>query len=85
MQKHMESGEVRPVIDRTYPLAETPESLRYIHEGHTQARLAKFCRACRPDYAAARDYDVICLSRHGQMPSTNGSLASSTSVASEVT
>ena len=28
----IESGKVTPVIDRTYPLAETPDAVRYVHE-----------------------------------------------------
>ena len=28
----IESGKVTPVIDRTYPLAEAPDALRYVHE-----------------------------------------------------
>jgi NADPH:quinone reductase-like Zn-dependent oxidoreductase len=28
----IESGEVTPVIDRTYPLAEAPDAVRYMHE-----------------------------------------------------
>jgi NADPH:quinone reductase-like Zn-dependent oxidoreductase len=35
----LESGEVRPVIDRTYTLRETPEAMRYVQEGHTQGKV----------------------------------------------
>jgi NADPH:quinone reductase-like Zn-dependent oxidoreductase len=27
------------VIDRTYPLAEAPEAIRYLAEGHAQGRV----------------------------------------------
>jgi NADPH:quinone reductase-like Zn-dependent oxidoreductase len=35
----IEAGEVTPVIDRTYPLAEVPEALRYLHEGHARGKV----------------------------------------------
>jgi NADPH:quinone reductase-like Zn-dependent oxidoreductase len=35
----MESGKVRTVIDRTYPLAETPEAMRYLEDGHAQGKV----------------------------------------------
>ena len=34
-----ESGKVTPVIDRTYPLAEVPEAIRYLEEGHAQGKV----------------------------------------------
>jgi NADPH:quinone reductase-like Zn-dependent oxidoreductase len=34
LQALMEAGKVTPVIDRTYPLAEVPEAIRYLVEGH---------------------------------------------------
>jgi NADPH:quinone reductase-like Zn-dependent oxidoreductase len=34
-----EDGEVTPVIDRTYPLSETAEAIRYIEEGHTRGKV----------------------------------------------
>jgi NADPH:quinone reductase-like Zn-dependent oxidoreductase len=30
----IEAGKLTPVIDRTYPLVETPEALRYLEQGH---------------------------------------------------
>jgi len=35
----IESGAVTPVIDRTYPLAEVPEAIRYLQEGHAQGKV----------------------------------------------
>jgi NADPH:quinone reductase-like Zn-dependent oxidoreductase len=35
----VEAGKVTPVIDRTYPLAEVPEALRYLHEGHARGKV----------------------------------------------
>ena len=33
------SGTVVPVIDRTYPLTETPDAIRYLEAGHTQGKV----------------------------------------------
>jgi NADPH:quinone reductase-like Zn-dependent oxidoreductase len=33
------SGQVRPVIDRTYPLAEAGEALRYLETGHARGKI----------------------------------------------
>ncbi|MDJ0461103.1 NAD(P)-dependent alcohol dehydrogenase [Streptomyces sp. H27-C3] len=35
----IESGEVTPVIDRTYPLSETPAAMRYLEEGHARGKV----------------------------------------------
>jgi NADPH:quinone reductase-like Zn-dependent oxidoreductase len=35
----IESGVVTPVIDRSYPLAEVPEAIRYLQEGHAQGKV----------------------------------------------
>jgi NADPH:quinone reductase-like Zn-dependent oxidoreductase len=35
----LESGRVKPVIDRTYGLNETPEALRYVGEGHVPGKV----------------------------------------------
>jgi NADPH:quinone reductase-like Zn-dependent oxidoreductase len=35
----LEAGTVRSVIDRTYPLNETPEALAYLGEGHAKAKV----------------------------------------------
>jgi len=34
LQELIEAGKVTPVIDRTYPLREVPEAIRYLVEGH---------------------------------------------------
>ena len=31
--------QVTPVIDRTYPLAETAEAIRYLEQGHAQGKV----------------------------------------------
>ena len=35
----LEEGKVVPVIDRTYPLSEVPEAIRYLEEGHAQGKV----------------------------------------------
>ena len=35
----IESGKLTPVIDRTYPLAEVPEAMRYLEEGHARGKV----------------------------------------------
>jgi NADPH:quinone reductase-like Zn-dependent oxidoreductase len=35
----IEAGKVMPVIDRTYPMSETPEALRYLEEEHAQGKV----------------------------------------------
>jgi NADPH:quinone reductase-like Zn-dependent oxidoreductase len=35
----IEDGTVRPVIERTYPLPQTPEAMRYLGEGHARGKL----------------------------------------------
>ena len=39
MKELLETGKVKPVIDRCYPLAEVPEALRYLEEGHAQGKV----------------------------------------------
>ena len=34
-----ESGAVRPVVDRTYPLAAVPEAMRYLETEHARAKV----------------------------------------------
>src|ERR687885_456665 len=39
LKELIESGKVTPVIDRTYPLAEVPEAIRYLEEGHARGKV----------------------------------------------
>ena len=39
LKELLEAGTMRPVIDRTYPLSETPEALRYVGEGHARGKV----------------------------------------------
>ena len=38
MKELLETGKVKPVIDRRYPLSEVPEALRYLEGGHAQEK-----------------------------------------------
>jgi NADPH:quinone reductase-like Zn-dependent oxidoreductase len=35
----MQSGKIKPVIDRTYKLSEVPEAIRYLEEGHARGKV----------------------------------------------
>lgn len=39
LKELIEDGKVTPVIDRTYPLREAPEAIRYLAEGHAQGKV----------------------------------------------
>jgi NADPH:quinone reductase-like Zn-dependent oxidoreductase len=39
LKEFIESGKVTPVIDRTYPLAEVPEAMRYLEGGHAKGKV----------------------------------------------
>ena len=39
LKELIESGKVTPVIDKTYPLAEVPEAIRYLEEGHARGKV----------------------------------------------
>jgi NADPH:quinone reductase-like Zn-dependent oxidoreductase len=39
LTEFIESGKLTPVIDRTYPLAEVPEAIRYLEEGHARGKV----------------------------------------------
>ncbi len=38
LQKLVESGKLKPVIDRCYPLSEVPEAFRYLEAGHVRGK-----------------------------------------------
>ena len=38
LQEFLEAGKLTPVIDRTFPLSETPEAIRYVGERSTQGK-----------------------------------------------
>jgi NADPH:quinone reductase-like Zn-dependent oxidoreductase len=39
LKELIESGKVTPVIDRTYPLSEVPEAIRYLEVGHAKGKV----------------------------------------------
>jgi len=39
LQGLLESGKVKPVIDRTYSLSETSEAIRYLEQGHARGKV----------------------------------------------
>jgi NADPH:quinone reductase-like Zn-dependent oxidoreductase len=39
LKELIEAGKVAPVINRTYPLSEVPEAIRYLEEGHAQGKV----------------------------------------------
>jgi len=39
LTKLIETGKVKPVIDKCYPLAETPEAFQYFGEGHAKGKV----------------------------------------------
>ena len=40
LRELIEAGKVTPVIDRTYPLREAPEAIRYLERGHARGKVA---------------------------------------------
>jgi len=39
LKELIEAGKITPVIDRTYPLSEVPEAIRYLEEGHARGKV----------------------------------------------
>jgi NADPH:quinone reductase-like Zn-dependent oxidoreductase len=39
LRQLIEAGKLTPVIDRTYPLSETPEAIRYLENGHARGKV----------------------------------------------
>ena len=39
LMSFIEAGTVRPVIDRTYPLSEVPEAIRYLRDGKARGKI----------------------------------------------
>ena len=39
LKELIEAGEIMPIIDRTYPLSEAPEAIRYLAEGHARGKV----------------------------------------------
>lgn len=39
LRELIEAGKVTPVIDRTYPLSEVPDAIRYLRESHARGKV----------------------------------------------
>jgi NADPH:quinone reductase-like Zn-dependent oxidoreductase len=39
LRELVESGKVTPVIDRTYPLSQAPDAIRYLEQGHARGKV----------------------------------------------
>lgn len=39
LRELIEAGKVAPVIDRTYPLSQAPEAIRYLAQGHPRGKV----------------------------------------------
>ena len=39
MRELLEAGKVAPVIDRTYPLSDVPDAIRYLEKGHARGKV----------------------------------------------
>ena len=39
LKEFIEAGELTPIIDRTYPLSEAPEAIRYLQDGYAQGKV----------------------------------------------
>jgi NADPH:quinone reductase-like Zn-dependent oxidoreductase len=45
LKELIDSGKIAPVIDKTYPLSEVPDAIRYLHEGRARGKLVISIRA----------------------------------------
>jgi NADPH:quinone reductase-like Zn-dependent oxidoreductase len=39
LKELIEAGKIRPVIDRTYTLSETPQAIGYVGQGHARGKV----------------------------------------------
>ena len=39
LKELLETGKLTPIIDRTYPLSEVPEAMRYLIDGHPRGKV----------------------------------------------
>ena len=45
LRKLIEAGRVRPMVDRTFPLSEASNAIRYLNEGHARGKIVIAVRA----------------------------------------
>jgi NADPH:quinone reductase-like Zn-dependent oxidoreductase len=45
LKELIEAGKITPVIDRTYPLSEVPQAVRYVEQGHARGKVVISLRA----------------------------------------
>jgi NADPH:quinone reductase-like Zn-dependent oxidoreductase len=39
LREFLEAGTITPVLDRTFPLSEVPEAIRYLRAGHARGKV----------------------------------------------
>jgi NADPH:quinone reductase-like Zn-dependent oxidoreductase len=55
LKELIEAGKITPVIDRTYPLSDAPQAVRYVEQGHARGKVVISLRA--NDERDAREVD----------------------------
>jgi hypothetical protein len=53
LKELIDNGKLTPVIDKTYPLREVPDAIRYLHEGRARGKLVISVRAAEGSSARA--------------------------------
>jgi NADPH:quinone reductase-like Zn-dependent oxidoreductase len=48
LKELIEAGKVTPVVDRTYPLREVPEAMRYLERGQARGKVVIRVRGASP-------------------------------------
>ena len=55
----IEAGELRPVIEQTYPLSETPEAIRRVETAHVRGKLAITVQAAVPQPEQVSERELV--------------------------
>ena len=63
MQELLEAGKVKSVIDKSYPLSETAEAIRYLETGHARGKVVKVISYLLEFLPADLNYDIIFMER----------------------